>query len=157
MTKSSRRGQAALEYLFTYGWAFLAIAITLGALYYFGVFDFAVLQQDECVFPPGAFCADSIINDSDGGPEILFVLRNVYGTNLYLQDINATSTETGLIACDPRETDWDEEEELLFNCSIPPETFVVGDRYDFTIEARFNQQGEVYNHTLLGWIKDAAQ
>ena len=33
------RGQTALEYLVTYGWAILAIVIIAGVLWYFGVFN----------------------------------------------------------------------------------------------------------------------
>lgn len=58
-----RHGQAALEYLFTYGWAFLAIIITIGALAYFGIFDFTSLRGTECTFPPGVVCNDYYIGD----------------------------------------------------------------------------------------------
>ncbi len=34
-----KRGQSALEYLMTYGWAILAVVIIAGALWYLGVFD----------------------------------------------------------------------------------------------------------------------
>lgn len=37
--KSSRRAQSAMEYLMTYGWAILVIAVVLGALYQLGVFN----------------------------------------------------------------------------------------------------------------------
>jgi hypothetical protein len=44
----NRRGQTALEYLVTYGWAILAIVIIAGVLWYFGVFTpgrFAPTEQ----------------------------------------------------------------------------------------------------------------
>ncbi len=34
-----RKGQAAMEYLMTYGWAILAVVIVGGVLYYYGVFE----------------------------------------------------------------------------------------------------------------------
>jgi hypothetical protein len=34
-----KRGQTALEYLMTYGWALVVIVIVIAALYYFGVFS----------------------------------------------------------------------------------------------------------------------
>ena len=37
------RSQSAMEYLMTYGWAILIIAVVLGALYYLGVFNTANL------------------------------------------------------------------------------------------------------------------
>ena len=38
----SHKSQAALEFLTTYAWAFIVITITIGTLYYFGAFDFAL-------------------------------------------------------------------------------------------------------------------
>ena len=35
----NRRGQAAMEFLMTYGWAILAAIIAIGVLAYFGVFS----------------------------------------------------------------------------------------------------------------------
>ena len=37
--KSRSKSQSAMEYLMTYGWAILIIAVVLGALYYLGVFN----------------------------------------------------------------------------------------------------------------------
>lgn len=50
------KSQAALEFLTTYAWAFLAIMITLGALYYFGIFDFSKFLEQECIFPSQFEC-----------------------------------------------------------------------------------------------------
>ena len=34
------KGQAAMEFLTTYGWAFLVIIVAISGLYYMDVFDF---------------------------------------------------------------------------------------------------------------------
>ena len=39
MHKPNSKSQSAMEYLMTYGWAILIIAVVLGALYYLGVFN----------------------------------------------------------------------------------------------------------------------
>jgi hypothetical protein len=39
MYKNNKRGQAAMEFLMTYGWAILAAIIAIGVLAYFGVFN----------------------------------------------------------------------------------------------------------------------
>ncbi|MEA3399341.1 MAG: hypothetical protein U9R00_02395, partial [Patescibacteria group bacterium] len=44
----SRKGQAALEFLTTYGWAFLVILVMIGGLAYFGVFNFSDKLPDSC-------------------------------------------------------------------------------------------------------------
>ena len=50
------KSQAALEFLTTYAWAFLGIMVTLGALYYFGIFDFSKYLPQECIFPSQFEC-----------------------------------------------------------------------------------------------------
>jgi len=44
----NKRGQAALEFLSTYGWAFLVILVMIGALAYFGVLDPTQYVSDSC-------------------------------------------------------------------------------------------------------------
>lgn len=39
LQKMNKKGQAALEFLTTYGWAFLVILVMIGGLSYFGVLD----------------------------------------------------------------------------------------------------------------------
>ncbi|RLG18950.1 hypothetical protein DRN67_03725, partial [Candidatus Micrarchaeota archaeon] len=53
------RGQAAIEYLSTYGWAVLVIALVLAALVWLGVFNVQGQVQDRCSFPAGSLeCHD---------------------------------------------------------------------------------------------------
>ena len=54
----SRRAQAAMEFLTTYGWAFLVVLVMVGALAYFGVLNPQNLVSDRCVAPPGFDCVD---------------------------------------------------------------------------------------------------
>ena len=53
-----RRGQAALEYLVTYGWGILAIMVVFGALSDFGMFDPARYLPDRCEFGAQLQCVD---------------------------------------------------------------------------------------------------
>ena len=46
--KLRNKGQAALEFLTTYGWAFLVILVMIGALSYFGVLDVSRFIPDSC-------------------------------------------------------------------------------------------------------------
>jgi len=48
MSYFNKRGQAALEFLSTYGWAFLVILVMIGALGYFGVLDPSQYVTDSC-------------------------------------------------------------------------------------------------------------
>ncbi len=83
--KKYKRGQAAIEFLLTYGWAILGAMIAIGALSYFGIFNTQRYVNDVCYFGDQITCEDYIIyNDGTIG----LVLRNNFGVDI---DIN-TST-----------------------------------------------------------------
>jgi hypothetical protein len=56
-TKKNKRGQAAIEFLTTYGWAVLVIAIVLVALGWLGIFRTASTVPDRCAFQQGLECS----------------------------------------------------------------------------------------------------
>ncbi len=57
----SERGQAAIEFLTTYGWALLVIAIVLVALGWLGVFSPQNIIQDYCSFPVGTLGCENLL------------------------------------------------------------------------------------------------
>jgi len=50
------KAQSAMEYLMTYGWAILIIAVVLGALFSLGVFSGSSLIGNACIAGPGFLC-----------------------------------------------------------------------------------------------------
>ncbi|MBI3036442.1 hypothetical protein HYY73_01620 [Candidatus Woesearchaeota archaeon] len=44
----SMKGQAAMEFLMTYGWAILVVLVVIGALSYFGVLSPSTLLPEKC-------------------------------------------------------------------------------------------------------------
>ncbi len=56
------KGQAALEFLTTYGWAFLIILVMVGGFAYFGVFDIGTTET--CVGGVEFYCNQHIITDT---------------------------------------------------------------------------------------------
>ncbi len=50
------RAQSAMEYLMTYGWAILIIAVVLGALFSLGVFNGSSVLGNACVAQSGYLC-----------------------------------------------------------------------------------------------------
>lgn len=67
-----RHGQAALEYLLTYGWAVLAVLVGIGALVYF-TNGFGAWAPDVCTFEPPFTCLEAKAT-SDG--TILLGIQN---------------------------------------------------------------------------------
>ncbi len=63
--KFNKKGQAALEFLTTYGWAFLIILVMIGALAYFGVLNPDRFVPERCKLSGEIECdAFSITEDS---------------------------------------------------------------------------------------------
>lgn len=58
------RGQAAVEYLTTYGWAILALVIVLGVLVSTGVFSPSYLVAEECNFGNTLKCDVALFNEA---------------------------------------------------------------------------------------------
>ena len=50
----NKKGQAALEYLMTYGWAILAVVVVLAVLWYLGIFT--PKAPEMCVFDSPFSC-----------------------------------------------------------------------------------------------------
>jgi len=59
---SKGRAQSAMEYLMTYGWAILIIAVVLGALFVLGVFNGSNISTSSCVAGPGFLCSNPTYN-----------------------------------------------------------------------------------------------
>ncbi len=82
-----KKGQAAMEYLMTYGWAILAVVIVGGVLYYYGVFE-PDMPAQGCPNAPVAVEANAWSYDGDG--TLRFVARNNAGEDITINSVNAT-------------------------------------------------------------------
>jgi len=87
--KFFNKGQAALEFLTTYGWAFLVILVMIGGLSYFGVFDFKSKMPDSCTFSGRDVECKSwqINNDSTTGSGIQLLVKNLGEQSMYVRSI----------------------------------------------------------------------
>jgi len=59
------KAQSAMEYLMTYGWAILIIAVVLGALFSLGVFSGASLLGTTCIASSGYYCSGLVYNHAN--------------------------------------------------------------------------------------------
>ncbi len=96
MAARLRRGQSALEYLVTYGWAILVIVIIAGLLWYFGIFNPSRFVGGKQCGGFGAFiCQDFKV--STNGSLTIVLNNNVGGT---VNAVNITTGTSGFI-CSP--------------------------------------------------------
>jgi hypothetical protein len=82
----ARRGQAALEFITTYGWAMLVIIVMIGAIAYFGVLKPDTLIPGQCVVEHDFSCQDWQIR----GDTVNAVLKQGIGKTIYLDSVQCT-------------------------------------------------------------------
>lgn len=90
------RGQQALEYLVTYGWAFVIVIITIGAFAYFGILNPQQYIPERCDFGVQLQCADFILlaDEADSHPgQVHLKFFNGYGTDINIVNLTTPSGE----------------------------------------------------------------
>lgn len=128
----SNKSQAALEFLTTYVWAFFVIATTIGALYYFGIFDFGKYLPQKCVFPSQFKCLDFSLKPD----QVSIKLVNNLGENIKVTSILITNDATPPISCTSPLTPFDwvyaTEKDLTFT-SCTGGAYIVGERVELKV------------------------
>ena len=83
----ARRGQSAMEFLTTYGWALLIAIIVIGALVYFGVLNPQSLVPNRCDFPATLKCEalNYVVNTGTSTGTLNLAMGDVEGKSLDIQ------------------------------------------------------------------------
>ncbi|MBD3397654.1 hypothetical protein GF412_00775 [Candidatus Micrarchaeota archaeon] len=91
---SSKKGQAAMEYLMTYGWALVALVAVIAALMATGAFNPSYLIAEECTLQPDLACTGHLLYiDSGGTPQLEFRISNGLGHDILLGDVKVTTSD----------------------------------------------------------------
>ncbi len=92
-----KKAQGALEFLMTYGWAFLVILIMIGALAYFGVLSPTKFLPERCTLGSQFLCKDYLIDydSTTSTVDVTVKLQNNLGQAIYVNNTmtNVTSLE----------------------------------------------------------------
>jgi hypothetical protein len=92
----NKRGQAAMEFLMTYGWALLVVLVAIGALAFFGVLNPGQFLPSTCTITPGIGCTDFKVDLAN--TEIILVLQNGIGDSL--TDVTVSADYDGAAGAD---------------------------------------------------------
>ncbi len=125
------KSQAALEFLTTYAWAFIVIAITIGSLYYFGIFDFSKYLPQKCIFPAQFKCLDFSLKPG----EVKVRLVNNLGEDIKVTSLQITNDAAPPISCTPPAGfDWTHstEKDLAFT-SCSEGAYIAGERAELRV------------------------
>ena len=149
-----RKGQAAMEFLMTYGWAILVVLIVIGALAYFGVLNPQQFLPQKCQFSTGLVCVDKQLT-SDGAYKLR--ISNGLGnaievTKLVIDDtqdfadctVNLTGTDNVLLA----------GEEKNFDCPAPTPALKLdaGQRIKAKMVLSYTDRQTRFEHDVTGTL-----
>jgi len=89
---NTKKSQAALEFLMTYGWAILIVLIVISALAYFGVLNPQNLLPSKCTLPAGWSCTDYLVKGDPAGTagSLKIKILNGMGTGLTITNFTFT-------------------------------------------------------------------
>lgn len=137
----NHKAQAALEYLVTYGWAFLVIIAAVSALSYFGVLTPKNYMPEKCDFGQQLSCVDQYI-DTDGITILRF--KNDFGAN-----ITVTNAYGDYVSSFPGVVDIGRGEIKRVTIEVNKTVFAQDkERFRFVIE--FKRQGGSIRHNITG-------
>lgn len=157
--KTNKKGQAAMEFLMTYGWAILAAVIVIGVLAAFGVFSPSAFIPNSCIISAPLGCnagtaqvADVTIEVRNGAGESI-VLQNflVEGCNSVgglgaVATSGAGSTTTGAIE------DLDDQELVVL--TVTCDASLTSGKFQGDITATYSKTGSALNLTSTGKLVD---
>ena len=88
-----KKGQAAMEFIMTYGWAILVVLVAIAALAYFGVLSPGKYLPEKCIPAAGISC--NSFKATTTGVDV--ILQNSLGKDITVTGINfpdATCSDT---------------------------------------------------------------
>ncbi len=151
-----RKGQAALEFLTTYGWAFLVILVMIGALAGFGILSPKNLLPNRCNLGPELSCEEAQVTYNNS---LVYVIRNSMSDSIKINSETATIDGTSIGAA----------------CSISPATLVPGttttitcpytanglpvkgDKAKIAVEIKYTPVGKALEQSVKGEIFQSVQ
>lgn len=93
----SRKGQVAVEYLITYGWAMLVLLAIIAAMFASGIFSPSRFASEECNFQPDFTCSNFILYREAAADKtvLLVTFHNGFGYPINITDMNFTTHDIG--------------------------------------------------------------
>jgi hypothetical protein len=150
-----KRAQAALEFLTTYGWAFIVILVMIGALAYFGVLSPNKVTPSRCIVESGFSCKDFQITTTG----INIYLINGKGEGLTVNNLTVTSDVATNIACTaPADgSPVADAGNISIVCSMDDLSTARGDKVKFEFSINYKMAKGTYNQNFGGSIYGQVQ
>lgn len=89
------RAQASIEFLSTYGWAFMVIILMIATVSYFGMTNPDVFIAEKCTFEDDITCLDYFastitLDDGDDAGLLVLTMRQSTGRSVFVQGMSCS-------------------------------------------------------------------
>ena len=156
--KMSGKSQAALEFLTTYGWAFLVILVMIGTLAYFGVLSPSKILPNRCTFGTEFQCIDYQI--SAAADTFRIKIKNSVGEPIDVSTMTISSESATSYSCTTPPTNpsaWKSGtiQDLIWSgCNSAAAGIVSGEKGKILIAIRYNtvSSGSTYTKEVKGEV-----
>jgi len=147
LRKRDKRGQAAMEFLMTYGWAILAAVIVIGVLASFGVFSPSTYVPNRCILSAPLGCNAGTVNTT----AIQLEIRNGGGEQYSVTGITVSGcTATGIVPALPDTLGDGELKVYTLDCAQ-----TAGQKFQGDITVSYTKSGSALTLTSTGDIVDS--
>ncbi len=141
--KFNKKSQTALEFLTTYGWAFVIILLMIGTLAYFGILSPSQILPERCSISPEIGCVQSLIGQTDAGTGVLRLrLKNNVPEPIVVASLDTTSESATPFTCALKPTGgiWTSQEVKDFEftgCNNKDAGLVLGNKGKVNVKVSF--------------------
>ncbi len=134
------KSQSAMEYLMTYGWAILIIAVVLGALYSLGIFNGANFLGGTCVASPGYLCSNPLMA-TDGTLSLIYGYQGPNVTIAGFACTNTTTAPSSFASSGSSNLEPGQEESVSVSCPLSSSA-TIGTPYSGYLWVEYDQAGQ---------------
>ncbi len=141
MIDGIRKGQAAIEYLTTYGWAIIVLIMMVSALSFFGVINPRQWAPDRCELGAEMHCVDHVFDNDGSSVTLKLILKNNLRERINIESLNCTfeGIDSPTVTYTPPVSLGSGEEQEL-NCSTSDTSII-------------NMNGKIRSSFIIHYIK----
>ena len=129
-----------MEYLMTYGWAILIVAVVLGALYSLGIFNGSNFLGGTCVASPGYLCSNPLLA-TDGTLSLTYGYQGPNVTVVGFACTNTTTAPSSFASSGSSNLEPGQEESVSVSCPLPSGA-TIGTPYSGYLWVEYDQAGQ---------------
>jgi hypothetical protein len=129
-----------MEYLMTYGWAILIVAVVLGALYSLGVFGGSNFLGGTCIAAPGYLCSNPLLA-TDGTLSFTYGYQGPNVTVVGFACTNTTTAPSSFASSGSSILEPGQEESASVSCPLSSSA-TIGTPYSGYLWVEYDQAGQ---------------